>query len=51
MNRNVYRLCLVLVIGIAVVFGIWYYRFVQNQEIAPKDGTFVWSEMAGSEDV
>ncbi len=49
MNRNLYRLCLVMVIAAAVVSGIFYYRFIQKKEMTPKEGTFVWQEMRGVE--
>lgn len=49
MNRNLYRFCLVMVIAAAVVSGIFYYRFMQEKEQMPKEGTFVWREMRGVE--
>lgn len=49
MNRKLYRFCLVMVIAAAVVSGIFYYRFIQEKERMPKEGTFVWQEMRGVE--
>lgn len=49
MNRKIYRFCLVMVIAAAVVSGIFYYRFIQEKERMPKEGTFVWQEMRGVE--
>lgn len=49
MNRNTYRFCLIMLIAIAVVSGVFYYRFIQKKTLIPKEGTFVWRSMAESE--
>lgn len=49
MNRKIYRVCLFVVIGIAIGFGIWYYSFTKNQNTQPEDGTFVLNEMTRGE--
>lgn len=46
MNRNTYRICLVMLILIAVISAVWYYQMFGNKELNPKEGTFVW-ETAG----
>ena len=47
MNRRVYRICLVMVIMIAIVSGIFYYRFAVNQKQEPDGGTLVWQKTTG----
>lgn len=49
MNRNMYRICIVMIIVVAVVSGVFYYQYYQKQKNNPKMGTFVRMEISGSE--
>ena len=49
MNRKMYRICLVVIIIVATISGIYYYRLIQKRELNPKDGIFVHQSFRGSE--
>lgn len=49
MNRKTYRMCLVMLIVLAALSGICYYRFVMKHELNPKDGLFVKQVWTGRE--
>ena len=42
MNRTKYRAWLISIVLAAVVFGIFYYMYMGNEEKTFKDGTLVW---------
>lgn len=42
MNRNTYRICLMVLIMAAVASGIFYYRLSRKKTLLPKEGTLVW---------
>lgn len=41
MGRFIYRMCLVLVLAIAVAGGVYYYTTFYQKEEGPQKGTFV----------
>lgn len=41
MGRFIYRMCLVLVLAIAVAGGVYYYTTFYQKEERPQKGTFV----------
>lgn len=44
MNRKIYRICLVLLILVAVAGGVWYYGVLQRHQMTPTEGTLVWED-------
>ena len=42
MDRMKYRIWLISIVLVAVVFGIFYYAYVRNQEKTVTDGTLVY---------
>lgn len=51
MSKNVYRLCLVMLILAAVLSGVLYYHFGYKQEYVPERGTFVWQNFEDETEV
>lgn len=51
MNKKVYRLCLVAIIIVAAVSGMFYYRYCERQNFLPEKGTFVWQSFADETEV
>lgn len=48
MGKTIYRMCLFLVLVVAVAGGIYYYATFQHMEEEPEQGTFV--QWFGNED-
>lgn len=44
MSRLIYRVCLIVVLLIAVAGGVYYYTAVYQKEAGPQKGTFVHQE-------
>ncbi|MCM1258542.1 MAG: membrane-spanning protein [Roseburia sp.] len=42
MNRNTYRICLIMLIAIAIFSTVLYYQVFGKKELHPKDGVFVF---------
>ncbi|MCI8852613.1 MAG: hypothetical protein HFI31_10405 [Lachnospiraceae bacterium] len=45
MNRMKYRVCLVVLVLAAAVFGVLYYVFGEKEQESYEGGTFVWYNM------
>lgn len=50
MNRKIYRICLLSVVVIAIVGGIFYYMNYAKPKPDITDGTLVWNEKLLVED-
>lgn len=44
MGRFIYRMCLVIVVAIAVAGGVYYYTTFYQKEDGPHKGTFVYTD-------
>lgn len=42
LNRKTYRICLVMIILVAILSAVLYFQIVEKKELNPKDGVFVW---------
>jgi len=42
LKRNTYRLCVVMLIVVALISTIWYYQAFEKKNLQPKEGIFVW---------
>jgi len=45
---RIYRCFLVVLIIVAISFGVWYYTFTNNQHRSTKDGTLVFIQNTGN---
>lgn len=44
MNRKTYRICLIMLIAVAIISTVLYYQMLEKKELQPKDGVFVFEE-------
>ena len=47
-DMRIYRCFLVVLIIVAISFGVWYYTFTNNQHRSTKDGTLVFIQNTGN---